>query len=331
MQRALTQLQRVTLERHAPLVPCCTAANREERWRRLTESCGAMIPYRPSAPCPVCQRPQARAQAPLPGPDSLVLPANTAVIDAASGEVVVVYVVCANDIASRLMTQLRDVEFDKDVYWNVKTTTRLSGVAVTHRTFGYQPPQPIRRRYGCSRSQFNTDHPEATATLGEFCRLAEHVFRTHATEVFESTTEAVLSNIGVPWRIVGTPWTSGIINQTAALPYHTDKGNVPRSWSAMLGARHNVADGYLHLADYNCYLPVEHGSISIFDGQSVVHGVTPMRVTGSHAQRVTVVVYAKNDMCKCSANPADEARRAAIEATFAEDRRLNGHRPTRSS
>jgi|SRR5262245_10872607 len=329
MRRELATVERLTLERGPALVPCCYADNREDRWRRRHKTCGALIPYKPNVGCPSCGHIQMRAQAPIPTQDSRILDRDTAIVDAATGEVVVVYVTTATHIASALLRSLRDVAWDKDVYWNVSTTTRLSGVAVTHRTFGYQPPQPIRRRYGCCRSMFNTEYPEAMDVLGEFCRHSELVFRTHAEDVYNRTATAVRDKIGAAWLIAGTPWSSGIINQTAALPYHVDKGNIPTTWSAMLGCRHNVADGLLHLADYDVYLPVHHGSITIFDGQSVCHGVTPFRFTGNYASRVTVVVYAKQQMAKCAADPADEARRAAIAVTEAEDRRLTGFRPKR--
>lgn len=330
MRRELATIQRVTVERKPPLVPCCYAESKESRWSRQTGSCGELIPYKPNRPCPHCGFRQMRATAPQPGPDSRVIHGDTAIIDADTGEVVVVYAVCASELASDLANTLRDVEFDRDVYHNPTTTTRLSGVAVTHRTFGYQPPVPIRRRYGCSRSQFNTEQPAAMRVLTEFCAVAEYVFRSYAHDAHEHTVDIVVPRVAPAWRIAGTPWTSGIINQTAALPYHVDRGNFAGSWSAMLGARHRVEGGYLHLADYDTYLAIDHGSITIFDGQSVVHGVTPLTKVGPGGYRYTTVTYAKRDMKVCAADPREEVKRAARETTQAEDRRLAGFKPKRS-
>ncbi len=95
--------------------------------------------------------------------------------------------------------------------------------------------------------------------------------------------------------------------------------------------RHRVEGGLLHLADYDTYLDIAHGSITIFDGQSVVHGVTPLTKVGPGGYRYTTVAYAKRDMKLCAPNPADEARRAAIETTKADDRRLTGYKPHRGS
>ena len=321
MQRVNVGVERITLQRREPLVPCAYAVGRGELWKRRLESCGTLIPFAPTRPCPHCGQRQARGNAPSPTPDSRIMDRDVAIVDADTGEVAVAYVTCAEDIATDLAADLRGVEFDGDVYSKVNTTTRLSGMAVTHRTFGYEPPQPMRRRYGCSRAQFNIEQPAAMEEIAKFCRVAEHVFRTQATEVHDRTARKVRDLIAPAWLIAGTPWTSGIINQTAALPYHRDRSNVPSSWSAMLGCRRHVEGGLLHLADYDVYLPVAHGSITIFDGQSVVHGVTPLVISHPGGWRYTVVTYAKTMMAQCCGDPSQEARRAALAATAAEDRR----------
>lgn len=321
MQRANSKVERITLQRRAPLVPCAYAEGRGELWKRRISSCGALIPFRPTSVCPECGQRQVRAHARAPGPNATIIDRDVAIVDADTGEVAVAYVVAAKRIASRLAASLRHVQFDTDVYAVVNTTTRLSGMAVTHVTFGYQPPAPLRRRYGCSRSQFNALYPEAMDNLADFCRVAEHVFRTQATDVHDRTAQVVRDTIAPAWLIAGTPWSSGIINQTAALPYHRDQSNIPKSWSAMLGCRGGVSGGLLHLVDYDVYLAVAHGSITIFDGQSVVHGVTPLTMVQPHGFRYTCVTYAKSAMGVCSADPSEEAHRAAVQATVDEDRR----------
>ena len=323
MQRGLAGVERITIARQPPTVICSFAADRRDKWDRKYSSCGARIPFAPLRLCPECGTPQARTNAPHPTHDSRVLSRDTAIVDEATGEVAVVYVEVAKALATKLAGSLREVEWDRDVFANPSTTTRLSGMAVTHRTFGYQPPAPLRRRYGCSRSIFNSQHPEAMEHLAEFCRLSEYVFRTLAEDVYERTAKAVLDEIPPAWRIAGTPWTSGIINATAALPYHRDQSNVRQSWSTMLGARSGVDGGLLHLLDYDVYLPINHGSLTIFDGQSVAHGVTPMQLTRSNGWRYTAVTYAKVMMRHCCSDPAGEARRAQLAATAAEDLRAD--------
>jgi len=265
-----------------------------------------------------------------PGPDDRVISDNAAIIDSESGRVVALHIICASDLATDLAGSLSQVEFDDQIWSQATTTARLNGMATTHRTFGYAPPVPMRRRYGCSRSQFNSEYPLAMDQIAQFCRVAEHVFRTHASDVHDLTAQKVREAIAPAWLIAGTPWSSGIINKSMALPYHHDKANITQSWSAMLVCRRQVEGGFLHLADYDTYLTVPHGSITIFDGQSIIHGVTPFKMLSPAAFRYSIVTYAKTGMKKCCGDPRDEPLRAAIEATEAEDKRATGFKPTRN-
>ena len=320
--RDTAHVQRITRQRIQPLVRCTFAGSLDARWEGDHHSCGELIPFRPQRPCPKCGQKQIRAHAPNPGPDSLVIDGPATIIDAETEEVVCVHWTGAGELATRLGGQLQKVHWHDPVNDKINNSGRLSGLRVEHRVFGFTPPAPMRRRYGCSRSTFNIEYPEAMQTISEFCILSEWVFRTFAPDVHERTGAAVRETIPNAWRMAGTLWTSGIINNTASLPYHRDSANVPHSWSSMLGVRKRMDGGFLHLADYDVYLAIPHGSISIFDGQSVIHGVTPMRPVGPNPYRYTCVTYAKSIMSRCSCDPADEARRTQLASTAAEDARI---------
>lgn len=309
------------LRKHDLLVPCAHAS-KEDAFNNRLSSCGAMIPHHPKHPCPNCGMRQLNSFAPQPGPEAEILTGSVAIVDATSGDVVAVQVDAYASLANRMAAELRHVRFDGPRHSSDKPHNegRLSGIVVSHRTFGYTAPVPLRRRYGCARAMFDNEFPDARDLISEFCREAEHALRMQAPAVADETMRHAQA-VPVAWRIAGTPWTSGIINNTAALPYHRDSGNIVGSWSAMLGCRRNVEGGLLHLVDYDVWLTIPNGSITIFDGQSCLHGVTPMRQTGANAYRYTLVTYAKAGMRKCCANPADEAKRAAMAATAAAESR----------
>jgi hypothetical protein len=270
----------------------------------------------------VCGRLQIRAHAEPPGPDSLVIDGPGAIVDADTGEVVAVHWTGATSIANDIANGLARVHWHDPVNEIINNSGRLSGLRVEHRVFGYTPPAPMRKRYGCSASTFDFDYPDVFSRIEQMCLLAEWVFRTFAPDVHRHTGESVRALIPDAWRIAGTLWTSGIINHTASLPMHKDSANVKSSWSAMLGARRNMNGGLLHLVDYDVYLGIPNGSISVFDGQSVTHGVTPMEPAGPDAYRYTLVAYAKAVMRNCSAHRTDEVKRAQAQATAAQDRRI---------
>lgn len=320
--RSTAGVTRIKLQRRPPMVRCTFAGSVQEAWEGNHHSCGALIPFGPKRPCPECGMKQIRAQAEAPSAGSLVIDKPACIVDADSDEVVAVHWLGAHNIATPLLHSLREIDWHDPPGKRASNAGRLSGIHVAHRVFGFTPPQPMRRRYGCSRSSFDIQYPEILQQVEQFTLLAEWVLRTFAPDVHERTGEVVRAAVPDDWRIERTLWTSGIINNTAALPMHRDSGNIPGSWSAMLSARQQCDGGMLYLADYDCYLSVPHGSISIFDGQSVAHGVTPLIPRGPDAQRFTLVAYSKTGMARCADCRETEGRRAALAATAAEDARI---------
>lgn len=280
--------------------------------------------FKPTVPCPECGTKTARPHAPNPPEGALILDGDVAIIDEASGEVVAVQVVNAVRLANKMSLPLRRIRHWNDSRVRIGPGTgqaRLSGIVSANVTFGFAAPAPLRRRYGCARCRFDTQEPLVSSLLGEFTTAAEHTFRTLAPDVYAHTTTKVREDIHRAWLIEGTPWTSGVINNTAALPYHKDSGNIGGSWSAMMCVKRNVGGGLLHLVDYDAWLTIPHGSISIFDGQSVTHGVSPIRFTGPNPFRYTLVAYAKNGMKACAATYEEEVQRARRKSTEMEEAR----------
>lgn len=194
---------------------------------------------------------------------------------------------------------------------------RLSGLKNAHRTFGYTGPVPLRRRWGATSTTFNRDWPRAAYVLerlaeecaAEFARLLPDQYQQHLDTV---------ADIHPGWLIGSSPWTSGIINKSSAMPYHRDSGNVSGSWSAMVVLRRdgNADGGMLHVRDYGVFLRCPDSSISIFDGQGATHGVTPF--PPDRGERYSIVFYSKRDVASASP-PGEELRRAQTRATAAAD------------
>jgi len=272
---------------------------------------------------------KARQEVGVPPEDATIIRGNAALIDEESGRVVAVQSVVAPQLANRLAQQLHRVKWQgaKNKKGNASNEARLSGIVASHSTFGYAFPNPLRRRYACCSTAFNRTYPDAAATLDEAAQVAHRLFRATAKDVYEETTRHVYERIAPVWRLGGTPWTSGIINNNAALPYHRDAGNIPGSWSAMLTCREHCEGGYLHLADYDLWLELPNGSVSIFDGQSVLHGVSPFRLTKPHGHRYTSVFYSPSRMAKCAPTHEEEALYAQRRATEAEERRQRKESP----
>lgn len=253
-----------------------------------------------------------------PPPDgALILDGDVRLIDADTGATVAIQAVPRSlPWATDLTRSLRTIKWEGDTTQG--SEFRLSGFKNAHRTFGFSAPVPLRRRYGCSVCAFNGDYPRLTRRLAEFARTAEALFAERAPAEHAHHLETT-ADIDPTWRFGGTPWTSGIINRTSALPYHRDAGNLKGSWSAMLGLRKDVNGGLLHLAEFDVYLTIPDRSVTIFDGQGVLHAVTPFRSLNPAAYRYTIVVYAKRAIVDCL-DGANEIRRAQRLRSDAEER-----------
>ena len=203
-----------------------------------------------------------------------------------------------------------------DVKWAMdsKVPARMSGIRSVNRVFGTLEPNKLRRRYGCTSAMLDKENKELSELLGKISVGNFDLFKEVDPYRAEEHQRIVNNEIHPDWLIAGTPYTSGIINHSAALPYHKDSGNLIGSWSAMLSIRKNMDGGCLHLPEYGVTLGIPDRSVTIFNGQALWHGVTPMIATKKDAYRFTIVWYAKKKICQCGC-AANEVQRAAIEAS----------------
>lgn len=193
------------------------------------------------------------------------------------------------------------------------SAARASGMNYPSTVFGYTESKPLRSRWSCSAAHFGSHYPEPSRLLTDMTATFWDITKQHFPEQTEYHETEVRSRVLPNWLIDNQPWTSGIINNTAALPYHKDSGNIGGTLSAMLCIRKGIDGGALHLPEYDYTFAIPDGSLTIFDGQAAWHGVTPL-IQHKNGYRFTLVWYAKSGMCKCLA-PADEIRRAQRRAT----------------
>ena len=123
------------------------------------------------------------------------------------------------------------------------------------------------------------------------------------------------------WKIKGTPFSSGIINKNNALKYHYDTGNIKGVYSNMVCFKKNCEGGYLVLPEFDIALEVSNRSIVFFDGQDILHGVSPFQLTTMNGYRFTIVYYTLQQMWKCQ-EITEEIARIKQRKTEREHRRL---------
>lgn len=201
----------------------------------------------------------------------------------------------------------------------ISSNRRQSGVPSQSRIFGFSPRMPVQQRDYCSAATLNRDYPETASTL---FRYAEHMGRVYQA-VFPDRYQhslKMLENIRPEWRMKNSPFTSGIINLDNPLQYHYDAGNFEDTWSVMAVFKRGVAGGHLVLPEYDMKVACGDSSLFIFDGQSELHGVTPIVKTAADGYRYSVVFYSLEALCRCG-SPTEELRRAQVSRTRVEMKR----------
>jgi hypothetical protein len=142
------------------------------------------------------------------------------------------------------------------------------------------------------------ESPEASITLNETAEVLGDYLREQLPEVFLHD-QAELSQVLPEWRMTEDAlWTSGVINQSSALPYHRDGSNFD-TWSAMPVVRRGMDGGNLHMPEYGITINCRDGWALWFNGYAYVHGVTPMSPRAKDGYRYSIVFYAKRGMKDC--------------------------------
>jgi hypothetical protein len=207
------------------------------------------------------------------------------------GKVKIVYIVAPEMVTGRLVNVLKSkLEFDKH--------NRTQGVVAQSKVFGYLPRETIRKDY-CSSTAFARENPEEHRLVCEFGKTLSQYYKQHAAELYDDHLQKTNEKIKADWRIEDTPFTSGIINKNTALRYHYDAGNISGVCSNMVCFRQDCMGGHLSIPEFGIGLEIANKSLTFFDGQDIVHGVTPFKMTSADGYRFTLVYYTLHQMWKC--------------------------------
>lgn len=179
-----------------------------------------------------------------------------------------------------------------------QTSSRTGGLKTTSRIFGFDPATGIRKPY-CSTTSLSWENPKEHEIITNFSKRINEIYKERLPDAHARHEQIVSEKIKDAWRIPGTPFTSGIINKNNQLNYHFDSGNFQGVYSNMVVFKSNVAGGYLALPEYDIGLQCADNTLVMFDGQSILHGVTPIKYYSPSAYRYSIVYYSLSQMWKC--------------------------------
>lgn len=201
------------------------------------------------------------------------------------------------------------------------TADRTGGMPSSSRVFGYMPRRPMGRGDFCAASSLDRDFPEQAQKIGAFVgELANFyaasnpgVYAHHAAQAAKILPEYTIHEL----------FSSGIVNKDNPLPYHLDGGNIPGCWSLMPVFKRSISGGHLACPEIDlCFDLADHTAL-MFDGQKLVHGVTPFTKTAPDGYRFSVVYYTMKQLWSCL--PFEqEIQRARVNRTAVETRSAEG-------
>lgn len=199
------------------------------------------------------------------------------------------------------------------IKWNNGKRQRMSGITNVSRTFGFSPPVPLRRRYGATLSTFDLENKQESKVLRHLANVCWDAIEELLPSVAQTHLQK-MEGVHKDWWYGGSPFTAGIINNSAALPYHIDRGNIDGTWAALICLRKHMDGGMLHVPELDAYFSLPHMSIAIFNNQKLWHGVTPFEGRNKFSERYSIVYYSKREMLD-AAPLEQEAGRAAKRRT----------------
>lgn len=179
-----------------------------------------------------------------------------------------------------------------------RTGGQGGGMLSTSRIFGFRSRITVRKDF-CSVSSLARESPEQHAVLERWAGRAADFYRGADAARYERQASLVSSRVLPEWVIPGSLFTSGICNYNNPLRYHYDSGNFSGLWSVMAALTRDVQGGYLVIPEYGVAFSFQQPSLIAFDGQGLLHGVSPIHKQSPRGYRYSVVWYTLRQMCKC--------------------------------
>jgi len=183
---------------------------------------------------------------------------------------------------------------------------RSEGLPHTSRTFAYMPRVTTRRDY-CTTAKLAMEFPATHKAVTRAARVIGRYYAAINPNLY-AEHRGQAERVPDDYQIEDGPFTSGIINRNNQLRYHFDRGNFEGVWSAMLGFKRDISGGYLALPEFDIAAEISDRSLFFFDGQAILHGVTPIRRMSPAAERYTIVYYSMKMMWNCEPLGTEVAR-----------------------
>lgn len=225
----------------------------------------------------------------------------------------ILYLHINDDLTNEIRKAVKHLKYEKGL--------RTAGLKTESRIFGYSPRNTIRKDF-CSSTSLAYQNPEQNKAICDFGEYLSTLYQKHFPKIFNEHQTITDQKILQEWKIRNTPFTSGIVNKNNPLKYHFDAGNIKNVLSNMVVFKSGVEGGFLSCPEYNIGFEVADNSVILFDGQKILHGVTPIKKLTNNSYRYSVVYYTLQQMWNCLPITEEVARIQKVR-TKRENNRAN--------
>lgn len=175
---------------------------------------------------------------------------------------------------------------------------RSRGLKSISAVFGFSPRIAMRHDY-CTVTAMAVNQKKQHHIITDFAKELVGYYKEYFPQQYEYHSNLVEERVMQDWTIGGSPFTSGIVNKNNQLKYHYDAGNFKGVLSNMVVFKRDVEGGHLVIPELDIVLEVEDNTLTIFNGQDILHGVSTIEYENEHAYRYSVVYYSLEQMWKC--------------------------------
>lgn len=183
---------------------------------------------------------------------------------------------------------------------HVQKSYRVSGLPTQSSVFGAMPRSGTRTDF----CRFTVASREDTQNMSRMFRFADYlssIYRHYFPDIYDKALNEVAETVHPDWRIGKTPFVTCNINMNHAIKYHYDAGNMRAALSNVLILKRGIDGGELVCPEFGITLSQRDRALTIFDGQSILHGVRPIapRVGSVESYRASIVYYTLYGMKNC--------------------------------
>ena len=174
------------------------------------------------------------------------------------------------------------------------SSTRTNGTKTKSSVFGYMPRNALRYNY-CRKTASTKTELRNWNKLVSFAK--NKLMPIYLENFFVDNEKKMQDKILQDWKIDETIFTTININFNQLIKTHTDSFNTKGSLSNVLILKQNAQGGELYLPEYDAYVPQNHGDLTIFRGEEILHGVCKCDL--SQGFRASLVFYQLEQLQHC--------------------------------